>query len=183
MPSAPSPSASGSAAPAPWTIDATDRDGAGFVGAEVLGAALGREIERAQALQDACTVLYLRLDQHADISARLGAERLAAVEYEIASLINDFLKEGTDIPGRWKEGLVIVLPKTASRIACNLAEQIRFTVSHLSFPDVNGNSTMSIGVAAYPEHAATAHELLECAAGASQQAEAEGGNAIKVHGT
>jgi diguanylate cyclase (GGDEF)-like protein len=183
----PSPAAAAApataAVPEPLEIQSSDRDPqTGFVGTEVLLKALRRELERAQAGSDACSVLYFQLDRQGEITQAVGGERLASIQSEIASLVNDFLKEGTDIPGLWNEGFVIVLPRTSSRIACNLAEQIRFTVSNLSFPGLSANSTISIGIAACPEHGDTAENLLDCARQASVAAEAAGGNSIQVFG-
>ena len=150
------------------------------MGKDVFVTALTREIERAQAMNDACSVVFLKLDQSADISSRLGDERLASIHTEIASLVNDFLKEGTDRGGHCGDGLAVMLPRTPSRIARNLADQISRTVSHLNFPDLNGASTLSIGIAACPEHGAEAQGVLDRAREACAQVASGGGNSIKV---
>ncbi|MBM3465591.1 MAG: diguanylate cyclase, partial [Armatimonadetes bacterium] len=120
--------------------------------------------------------------RHDDIVATAGEGRFNDIVKEITSLVNDFLKEGTDVPARWGEdGFAIILPRTSSRIACNLAEQLRFTIGNLSFPGVDGNTTLSLGIAAYPEQAHSPQELLRFAQEASQTSQSEGGNKFHVY--
>jgi diguanylate cyclase (GGDEF)-like protein len=168
----------------PLTLGESARDPlTGFILADYLDESVARAVERASQTQEPCSLLFFQLDRSAEIRAQLGDEKMDNVIKEITSLINDFLKEGTDLPARsGDDGFAIILPRTSSRIACNLAEQIRFTVGNLTFPGLQENTTLSLGIAAYPEQAHGPQELLSYAREASQQTQEHGGNALRVYG-
>jgi len=154
----------------------------GFVLSDRLEEVVARCVDHAYEAQEPCSVLYFRLDRHDAIVGQVGEQRMAELVREVTSLVNDFLKEGTDIPGRWgDDGFAILLPRTSSRIACNLAEQIRFTIGNLTFPGLSEKTTLSLGIAAYPEQAHSPQELLRYAREAAMETQQQGGDAIRVY--
>lgn len=73
------------------------------------------------------------------------------------------------------EEFIILLPNTPSDEAYQMIERIRTTLELKTSP-TGKPITISCGVASYPDHAATAHELLECADQALYAAKRQGRN-------
>jgi putative two-component system response regulator len=86
-------------------------------------------------------------------------------------------KRSVDIASRYSDDLFAVLfPKTSAREAFQAAERIRTTVDQVfnSFP------TISIGIAAYPEHALSKESLMAAAQHALSDAKLRGHNKTVV---
>lgn len=91
---------------------------------------------------------------------------------ELGRLLKDSLR---------KEEFVLVLSDAALQDAARRAEQLREAVSRLSIPyrgRVIGLVTVSIGVAAFPEHGHDARTLLRAADAALLQAKRDGRDRI-----
>lgn len=101
-----------------------------------------------------------------------GHEGGDAVLRELGRLLKDSLR---------KEEFVLVLSDAALQDAARRAEQLREAVSRLSIPyrgRVIGLVTVSIGVAAFPEHGHDARTLLRAADAALLQAKRDGRDRI-----
>ncbi len=167
----------GSSARSPEQIDA-----AGFVlPVHILGV-LDAEVNRALAANEPCSLVYCRLDQHEALEKQLGIQGFQGLLHNLSITILDFIKPETDIPGRLADdSFVIVLPRTSSRIASNLAEQVRLTLGSMLAPGIDTPPTVSVGIAAFPEHGNSAGEVLGCAKRAATAVQSRGGNGIQVY--
>lgn len=79
------------------------------------------------------------------------------------------------------EEFMVVIPETSLETAVQRSEEIRKEFHGMSFPfegKVVDNLSLSIGVAAYPEHGKLAEDLIRCADNALYRAKAEGRNQI-----
>ena len=154
----------------------------GFLQPEHTQRFLQEEVQWSEAAHESCAVIFFQVDQYARLLPAIGPERMGQMQGTIASLIQDFLKEDVDIAGRaGDDSFMIIIPRTSSRIASNLAQQICLTVGNLYVPGLDEKSTISVGIAAYPEHARNAEEVQECARRASLQVKQHGGNGIQVY--
>lgn len=154
----------------------------GFVKAEHIPRLLQEEVAWSQAATESCSVIFFRVDQYERLLSAIGPDRMNQMQGTITSLIQDFLKEDSDIAGRsGDEAFLLIIPRSSSRIASNLAQHICLTVSNMYVPGLDERSTISVGIAAYPEHAQTAASLTECARRASLQVQQHGGNGIQVY--
>ncbi|MCD4785970.1 MAG: diguanylate cyclase [Candidatus Eremiobacteraeota bacterium] len=123
------------------------------------------------------TLLFFKLDKHKELKGKYGQEKLNNVLKEITSMIGNFLKEGSDVPARYSEEIfVTILPDTTHQIAFNLGEQIRFTIGNLTFRDVPGNVTLSLGIASFPNKGKSPKEVMKNSYDAMVYAIKSGGN-------
>jgi len=74
----------------------------------------------------------------------------------------------------------VLLPRTTAPVAREMAEQLRRRLRELRAGDRNLHTTVSVGVAAFPEHAEDEHALLEAADRATYDAKASGRNCVRM---
>ena len=144
---------------------------------------LERELRRATRKQSTVGIIMLDLDYFKHFNDAFGHQ----VGDTILRDFGDFLKghvRGSDVACRYGgEEFTLILPETSLDEACERAEQIR---QELKFREVqhNGqvysNLSVSLGVAAYPQHAETADAILQAADAALYRAKAEGRDRVLV---
>jgi diguanylate cyclase (GGDEF)-like protein len=146
---------------------------------------LDREIRRAIREGEALGVVMLDLDHFKRLNDAFGH---AAGDFALR-LVGQFLQSNIraeDIACRFGgEEFVIILPKATAEDTRRRAEALRLGIRSLradpggpSFPTV----TMSLGVAAYPQHGATGEGLVRAADEALYRAKAEGRDRVVVAG-
>ncbi|MDQ7783130.1 MAG: diguanylate cyclase [Desulfomonilaceae bacterium] len=113
----------------------------------------------------------------------MGDEALAQVGRLLKSVCR-----GYDVVTRYGgEEFAIIFPhvnkSNALELAYRILKEIRKTQFSGAHAQPTGSLTVSIGVAAYPEHAATAAELVHCADAALYAAKKAGKNTIEVYGS
>jgi diguanylate cyclase (GGDEF)-like protein len=144
---------------------------------------LEREIHRARRGGRPMSVLMLDVDSFKQRNDVFGHEGGDTVLREIAGLLRANLRK-EDIPCRYGgEEFILVLPDAALQGASQRAEQLREAVKRLSIPYQGqkiGSITVSIGVAAFPEHGHDGHALLQAADAALYQAKRDGRDRVSV---
>ena len=92
---------------------------------------------------------------------------------------------GVDVLARYGgEEFAIILPGTSSRSSKMVGERLRRKIAGRPFT-INGKDiylTISLGGATFPEHAAEAHQLVECADRAMYRAKQAGRNCFRLAG-
>ncbi len=80
------------------------------------------------------------------------------------------------------EEFILVLPGMTLDTALSRAEELRARFAHnvVTYGDLRLQATLSVGIAIYPEHGATADELIRCADVALYQAKDAGRNCVSV---
>lgn len=140
------------------------------------------ELERAKRFERPLAVIMADLDLLRNINNTyghlVGDTVLVGVSQTIRAMIREY-----DFAGRFGgEEFVIALTETNSSEAVGIAERLRIAVEAMEFPIAGGqafiHATMSLGVAAFPEDAVTATELIHQADLAVYQAKLRGRNCV-----
>lgn len=138
---------------------------------------LGREIAYAKRENDAAAVMLLDIDHFKKYNDNYGHEAGDAVLCTIAKLLQDNVRSG-DVACRYGgEEFLLILPKISLEEAVKRAERLRSDVKSIQLFHAGRmleNITLSIGVAIFPENAATPAGLLHVADEALYRAKGEG---------
>ena len=131
-----------------------------------LSMSLAREIERASRFDRQLAVLMLDLDRFKDVNDTHGHARGDAVLRELAARITEQVREVDTLARYGGEEFVLVLPETTIEGATMLAERICVAVRREPFGDTGDEPlriTVSVGVAAFPEHGGSPATLMRAA--------------------
>jgi diguanylate cyclase (GGDEF)-like protein/PAS domain S-box-containing protein len=125
-----------------------------------------RELQLAGRKQQSVAVLFLDLDHFKRFNDAFGHDAGDMVLQSLADLFRNFFR-ATDICCRYGgEEFAIILPESSSWDAVTRANALRSEVKTLRLHYKRqplGQLTLSIGVAAFPEHGSTSEELLKIA--------------------
>jgi len=142
---------------------------------------LESELSRAVRFAEPFAVVFVELDQMKLVNDRHGHQAGDTVLIELARRLTEAVRE-VDLVARWGgDEFTLLLPKTGLDGALLLAEKIRAGVGNTPFnvDTASLDITISVGVAAYPEHGADAKDLMAAADGAMYQAKARGRNRVE----
>jgi diguanylate cyclase (GGDEF)-like protein/PAS domain S-box-containing protein len=125
-----------------------------------------RELQLAGRKKQSIAVLFLDLDHFKRFNDTFGHDAGDLVLQSLADLFRNFFR-ATDICCRYGgEEFAIILPESTSQDAAFRADALRSEVKSLRLQYKKqslGHLTLSVGVAAFPEHGSTAKELLRIA--------------------
>jgi diguanylate cyclase (GGDEF)-like protein/PAS domain S-box-containing protein len=131
-----------------------------------LEESLQRELQIASRKKQSLAILFLDLDHFKTFNDTFGHEAGDMVLQSLADLFRTFFRT-TDICCRYGgEEFAIILPESSARDAALRANVLRSDVKSLRLQYKNQNLgalSISAGVAAFPEHASAADELLQIA--------------------
>ena len=142
------------------------------------------EVANARRRQCPLACMFLDIDKFKSINDTLGHPAGDEVLRNVAKLIKSQLRSNDVFARYGGEEFVVLLPNTALRQACEIAERIRSTVAaQPQLISENLAVTISIGVAMVPEELeeddrTVAHKLLCSADGALYQAKESGRNRV-----
>lgn len=150
----------------------------GLFNRRYLEESLEREINRAQRSRKSLGVIMLDVDHFKRVNDTYGHEAGDAVLRELASLLQSSLRKG-DLACRYGgEEFTLILPDASLEDAHQKAEHLRATAEQLAVH--HGARTMaitlSLGVAAFPDHGGSGEVILQCADAALYRAKSEGRN-------
>ena len=144
--------------------------------------ALRQEINRAQRFDQPVSVLIIDLDNFKLVNDTFGHPFGDKLLFALAERLNTDLR-GVDVLARYGgEEFAIILPGTSSRSSKMVGERLRRKIAGRPFT-INGKDiylTISLGGATFPEHAAEAHQLVECADQAMYRAKQAGRNCLRL---
>lgn len=151
-----------------------------------LDEVLERELRRAKRHQTILGIIMLDLDHFRNFNNTFGHPAGDMLLWELAR----FLQRNTraeDIVCRYGgEEFTILLPDASLEDTMRRAEQLRVGAEQLQVrhhDHLLGSITLSLGVAGFPQHGATAAELLAAADAALYRAKAEGRNRVMMSST
>jgi two-component system, cell cycle response regulator len=145
---------------------------------------LEAELSRALRFSEPFAVVFVELDQMKAVNDRYGHQAGDTVLIELARRLTEAVRE-VDVVARWGgDEFTLLLPKTGLAGALRLAEKIRSAVGDAPFRIDSGSLdiTISVGVAAYPEHGSAGKDLVAAADGAMYRAKARGRNRVEHPG-
>ncbi|AVT34390.1 hypothetical protein C6361_12125 [Plantactinospora sp. BC1] len=156
-----------------------------------LKESIRREIERASRFGRMLSVLALDLDRFKEVNDTYGHAAGDAVLAEFAQRIRGAMREVDLAFRQGGEEFVVLLPETDARGAATVAERLGAAVRETpmairprpgAVAPVRAlvSVTVSIGVAVYPDHAATGPQLLVAADEALYAAKAAGRNTYQM---
>jgi diguanylate cyclase (GGDEF)-like protein/PAS domain S-box-containing protein len=131
-----------------------------------LEESLEREMQLAARKKQSIAVLFLDLDHFKRFNDTFGHDAGDMVLQSLADLFRNFFR-ASDICCRYGgEEFAIILPESSSHDAAIRADALRSEVKRLRLQykkQTVGQLTLSVGVAAFPEHGSTSVELLKAA--------------------
>jgi len=143
-------------------------------------ATLGTEIEKAGGIDAPVSLIMADIDNFKRYNDTHGHPSGDVLLREIANILLDNTRQ-RDIVARYGgEEFVIILPITGRYGARRVAETIRAQIEAHAFAgeDESGPITITLGVAVFPEDAATAEELIQQADDALYRGKHEGKNRV-----
>lgn len=143
---------------------------------------LERELASAQRDHTALAVILLDIDRFKQINDAHGHQAGDLMLQSLADLLWNQTRQ-MDVACRYGgEEFVVVMPVASLDAARSRAEQLRAHVEQLrvEYDTLCLQTTLSLGVAAFPQHGATSDELLRAADDALYAAKAAGRNRVVV---
>jgi diguanylate cyclase (GGDEF)-like protein/PAS domain S-box-containing protein len=148
-----------------------------------LEESLEREIQLAGRKEQPIAVLFLDLDHFKRFNDTFGHDAGDLVLQSLADLLRNFFR-ATDICCRYGgEEFAIILPESTSHDAALRANALRSEVKSLRLQykkESLGQLTLSVGVAAFPEHGSTSDELLKIADRCLYESKARGRDVVTL---
>lgn len=157
----------------------------GLFNRRYLDESLERELPRAIRNNTGLGVVMMDIDKFKKFNDLFGHDAGDAVLRELGDYLAKFIRRG-DMACRYGgEEFTLVLPEASLEDTRRRAEELRvafrqFSIKHRDI--VLGKVTLSLGVAAFPEHGRTAQDLLAAADAALLQAKAEGRDRVLTAG-
>ncbi|RJQ41388.1 MAG: diguanylate cyclase [Nitrospiraceae bacterium] len=154
----------------------------GLLNHRIFQEKLSEELKKLSRYSETTSLLLADIDFFKKINDKYGHPAGDMVLKEVSKLIKEAIRD-IDIPARYGgEEFAVILPRTDSKGAMNIAERLRKAVSSKSF-DIGHIShtgpiqaTLSIGIATSPLDAKTKEELIEKADQALYHAKHNGRN-------
>jgi diguanylate cyclase (GGDEF)-like protein len=148
-----------------------------------LEESLERELQLAGRKKQSIAVLFLDLDHFKSFNDTFGHDAGDMVLQSLADLFRNFFRS-TDICCRYGgEEFAIILPESSSRDAAIRADALRSEVKNLRLQykkQAVGQLTLSVGVAAFPEHGSTSVDLLKIADQCLYESKSRGRDVVTV---
>ena len=155
----------------------------GLFNRRFLEEAFERELQLAGRKKQSVAVLFLDLDHFKRFNDTFGHDAGDLALQSLADVFRKFFRT-SDICCRYGgEEFAIILPESTSRDAATRADALRSEVKNLRLhykKQPLGQFTVSVGVAAFPEHGATSEELLKIADQCLYESKAGGRDVVTV---
>lgn len=131
-----------------------------------LNVVLDRELKRSERYRNFFSVLFMDLDFFKRVNDAYGHLVGSRLLVEVGSVLRSCVRETDTVVRYGGDEFVVLLVETNSEEALSVAERMRSAVEGKRFGEEFGldiRLTISIGIAAFPEHATTKQHLLNLA--------------------
>lgn len=147
---------------------------------------IDHELARARRYRRHCSLAMIDIDFFKQYNDRHGHLRGDDVLKEVGGIFGASIRN-SDIAARYGgEEFVVIMPETGRDLALIAGEKLRRAVADYPFPlqetQPGGVLTVSVGIATFPDDAATARELVDAADQALYRAKGLGRNRVEIHG-
>jgi diguanylate cyclase (GGDEF)-like protein len=146
---------------------------------------LVRELHRAARSHQSVSLIMMDIDHFKQVNDRFGHAIGDEVLRQLGRHVQDSSR-GSDIPCRYGgEEFLLIMPEATLEIAGRRAEQIRERFRQMKFgleSGALGQVTMSLGVAAFPQHGEVMEAVLRAVDAALYRAKTEGRDRTSVAG-
>ncbi len=147
---------------------------------------LAKEIERSRRYKYPVSLVMVDLDNFKRYNDTYGHISGNAVLMQVSTIFANFVRKADTVSRYGGEEFVIILPHTEKQYAYTLCDRLRKGVEKEPFDGEEampgGKITISSGVAAFPDDAATAEELIDRADKALYEAKRAGRNVVCSYG-
>jgi diguanylate cyclase (GGDEF)-like protein/PAS domain S-box-containing protein len=155
----------------------------GFFNRRFMQEAFDRELVRSRRKNVGLAVLFADLDHFKQFNDSYGHEAGDRLLQQLADIFRANFRADDVICRYGGEEFVIIMPESSGQDAAWRAEELRKSVETHAFTcrgEVITGVTISIGVAAYPDHGATCEELLLRADAQLYEAKRSGRNNVRL---
>jgi diguanylate cyclase (GGDEF)-like protein len=141
---------------------------------------LKRMFAQASRMVSPLSLILLDLDHFKSLNDRFGHPVGDQVLASVGAVMRSTLRD-SDFAGRnGGEEFAVILPSTDTAGAREIADKLRLAISAITIPGLDLELTVSLGVAAYPEHAVGPERLERLADAALYVAKRTGRNRVEV---
>ena len=147
---------------------------------------LERELKKTKRTHRSLGAIMIDLDHFKQVNDTFGHQAGDAVLKTLAKFLRHRTRAGDVVCRYGGEEFLIIMPEAALQDTVERAERLRNDVRNIEFQhrgQALGMVTLSIGVAAYPDHGPTSEFLLQAADEALYRAKAEGRDRVVVFST
>ena len=144
---------------------------------------LGAEILKSERYKHVFSVVMLDADGLKQINDKYGHDAGNMLIKSVASSIKSCLRESDTLARYGGDEFIILLPETQGQDAIDAGERIRTAVENTTF-DLEGqkiSTTVSIGIAGFPDHAQRLDDLMGRADRALYHSKAAGRNSVSMY--
>jgi diguanylate cyclase (GGDEF)-like protein len=156
----------------------------GLYNRRFFGTTLERELARCERENQPLSLVLIDIDHFKKVNDSYGHPAGDEVLKCLAAMLNDQAR-ASDVACRYGgEEFLMLLPNMPRESALKRAEQWRsnFEAMTIAFKEARMQTTLSVGIAVYPEHGKTPEELIRCADIALYLAKTAGRNRVVVFG-
>ena len=152
----------------------------GLFNRRYLDETLSRELARAGRQSAPVSIVMLDLDHFKRVNDAHGHQAGDIILRLLGDLLDDLVRAGDIVCRYGGEEFVVVMPGASLDVAAQRADEWRLAFGLLSvqYQGATLQTTLSAGVAVYPEHGRTADQLLHAADKALYQAKQSGRNRV-----
>ncbi len=152
----------------------------GLFNRRYLDATMERELARCQRESQPLSLLVMDIDHFKRINDEHGHPAGDEVLRQVAQLLAGRARSSDVVCRYGGEEYVVLLPNMTAHTALVRAEEYRSQLQAMgiSFEDKTLRTTLSIGMASFPKHGNTVHELIRLADAALYQAKQTGRNRV-----
>ena len=152
----------------------------GLPNKRAVGDSLKRMFAQASRTTSPLSLILLDLDHFKALNDRFGHPVGDQVLASVGAVMRSTLRD-SDFAGRnGGEEFAVILPNTDSAGARESADKLRLAISAITIPGLDLELTVSLGVAAYPEHAVGPERLERLADASLYVAKRSGRNRVEV---
>jgi two-component system cell cycle response regulator len=158
-------------------------DVTGLNNTRYLSTVLDREIEKANSSKLSFAVLFIDCDRFKMVNDQHGHLHGSKLLYQIGQKLKSHVRDTDTLARYGGDEFVAILSPAELDTGKSVAERIRKSIEKTCFLEDEGLSvrvTVSIGVAVFPDHAASKEEVLEAADKTMYEAKNQGRNCVYV---